>query len=85
MKTKKKCICCKKKLEIEKETSAPIGGITIACQITETSKYYTGKEHTMNAPQQMYNMNVALRYAVMCDDCYTPNVSEIHKNYTEKL
>ena len=81
----KKCICCKKKLKIEKMTSAPIGGITIACQITETSKHYKGKEQTVNAPQQMYSVNIPMRFAVMCDDCYTPNISELHKPFMENL
>ena len=81
----KKCICCKKKLKIEKETSAPIGGITIACLITETSKYYQGIEQSMNAPQQMYNVNRPMRFAVICDDCYKPKISELYQKFTESL
>jgi len=81
----KKCICCKKKLKIEKETSAPIGGMTIACQITDSSKHFKGKEQTMNAPQQMYSMSSTLRFAVLCDDCYTTGISQPHTKYTENL
>lgn len=81
-----KCITCKKKIIVDKETKQPYGAVSVIALPTPSSKHGSIKKKiSVNAPQQWVSVHTTPRYGFICDDCFNPKYAQDWNNFSDKI
>lgn len=81
-----KCITCKKKIIVDKETKQPYGAVSIIALPTPSSKHGSVmKKLSVKAPNQWINVQTNPQYGFICDDCYKPKQTLDFNSFSSKI
>jgi len=81
-----KCITCKKKIIVDKDTKQPYGAVSVITLPTSTSKHgKKDKEITVKAPISWANVNTQPLYGFICDDCYNPRYAKDYNAFIGRI
>ena len=81
-----KCITCKKKIIVDKETKQPYGAVSIIMQPTPSSKH--GKEmkkKVVDAPTGWASYQNSPLYGYICDNCVNPKFAFDYNTFIGKI
>lgn len=81
-----KCITCKKKIIVNKETKQPYAAVSIILLPSPTSKHgFKEKEIKVNAPQNWVHVETNPQYGYLCDDCFIPKNAFDYNKFITKI
>mgnify|MGYP003117830041 FL=1 len=81
-----KCITCKKKIIVNKETKQPYGAVSVIALPTPSSKHgKVEKETVVNAPTSWVNVQTNPLYGYICDECYSPKCVHEWNTFSAKI
>lgn len=81
-----KCITCKKKIIVNKETKQPYGAVSIIALPTPSSKHsVVNKQTTVKAPTSWASINTNPQYGYICDDCFIPKNAKDYNTFISKI
>jgi uncharacterized protein YlaI len=81
-----KCITCKKKITVNKETKQPDGAVSVIALPTPSSKHGESLEEIkVNAPQMWAQIRTNPQYGFLCDDCFNPKNLNDYNDFLSKM
>lgn len=81
-----KCVTCKKKIIVDKETKQPEGAVSIIALPTPSSQHgKVEKKQIVNAPQSWVNVRTTPQYGYICDGCFNPKYAHDYTTFTAKI
>ena len=81
-----KCITCKKKIIVNKETKQPYGAVSVIALPTPSSKHCVDKKQpSVNAPTSWASVKTNPQYGYICDDCFIPKNAADYNTFINKI